>query len=82
MTKFEPQQPDSKDPPSLLQEVASSVKDQARTSLRWAAWGAGLGATVLGVAGFWFFAPVGFAIGAALGALVGGLGAWFVYVSI
>ena len=82
MTEFEPKQPESQEPPSLASVVVSSLKTGVRNSLRWAAWGAGLGAIVLGAAGFWFFGTTGLAYGAAVGAVAGGLGAWFFYLSI
>ena len=78
----EPKQPESHEPPSLASEVVSSLKAEFRSSLRWAMWGAGLGAIVLGAAGFWFFGATGLVYGAGLGAVAGGLGAWFFCLSI
>ncbi len=82
MTEFEPKQHKSQEPPSLAREVGSSLKTKVRRSLRWALWGGGLGAIVLGAAGFWFFGATGLAIGAAVGAVAGGVGAWFFYLDI
>ena len=82
MADLKPNQPQNETTTSLASEVVSGVKAEARNSLRWAAWGAGIGAVMLGAAGLWFFGPVGLAVGAAIGAIAGGLGAWFVYLSI
>lgn len=82
MTEFEPKHHKSPELPSLAREVGSGLKTEVRRSLRWAVWVAGLGATVLGAAGFWFLGLTGLAIGAAVGAVAGGLGAWFFYLDI
>ncbi|MCB9911703.1 MAG: hypothetical protein H6827_01775 [Planctomycetes bacterium] len=82
MTEFEPKQPEKKKSPSLASDVVSSLKAEVRNSLLWAVWGAGLGAIVLGAAGFWFFGSTGLAYGAGVGAIAGGLGAWFFCLNV
>ncbi len=82
MTDFEEQQQlERPGDPSLAREIGSSLKAEFRTSMRWAFWGAALGAIVLGAAGLWFFGTTGLAIGAAIGAVAAGLGAWFLYLN-
>ena len=63
-----------KDPNSFGPEVGTSLKREARTWLRFAAWGAGLAATALATAGFWFFGLTGLAVGAVIGAVGVGSG--------
>ncbi len=82
MSEFEPNQHESQKPDSLASEVLSGLKSEFVNSLQWALWGAGIGAIVLGVAGFWFFGVTGLALGAGVGAVAGGLAAWFFCLSI
>jgi hypothetical protein len=77
----EDKQPERQDPRSLAREVGSSLKAEVRSWLRWALWGAGFGAIALGAGGAWFFGATGFAYGAAIGAVAGGIGAWLLYLN-
>ncbi len=49
-------------------------------SLRWALWGAIIGALLLGGAGFWYFSWQGLGYGLLAGAVIGGVGAWLFYL--
>lgn len=82
MSESEPRPPKIPELSTLAREVGSSLGREFARSLRWAAWGAGLGALGLGATGFWFFGATGLAYGAAVGAVAGGLGAWFFYLNI
>ena len=82
MPYSEDKPPECQVPPSLAREVGSSLKAEFRHSLRWAAWGGGLGAVVLGAAGFWYFGATGLALGAVAGVVGGGVGAWLFCLSI
>lgn len=82
MTDSESQRPTSQRPTSLAREVAQGLKAEFRTSLRWALRGAGVGAVLLGAAGFWFFGPTGLALGAGVGAMAGGLAVWLFLLSV
>ncbi|MEM8885560.1 MAG: hypothetical protein AAGD14_15955 [Planctomycetota bacterium] len=62
--------------------MRDGVVEGAKSSLRWALGGAIVGALVLGVAGAWFAGVTGLGIGAAVGAVLGGIGAWWFYLQI
>ncbi|MCA8954342.1 MAG: hypothetical protein KDE27_32845 [Planctomycetes bacterium] len=79
MTHFENDPPEPPESPTFAQELGTGLKREVRTWLRFAMWGAGLGAIALGGAGLWYFGTVGLAIGAAIGAVGGGLGALAFY---
>jgi hypothetical protein len=64
----------------LARGLGVGLVEEGRTWLRFAGAGAGLGAIGLGGAGFWYFGLEAGAIGAAVGAVVGGLGAWLFYL--
>ncbi|MEZ5989275.1 MAG: hypothetical protein R3F30_09170 [Planctomycetota bacterium] len=72
---------EGQEPASFGREIGTGIREEVRSWLRWAAFGAGLGAVVLGVTGFWYFGATGLAIGAAMGAVVGGIGAWLLYLN-
>lgn len=82
MTDSESKRPERQEPPSFAREVGSGLKAEVRTSLRWAFWGAGLGAVVVGAVGFWLLGGTGLAYGAAVGAVAGGFGAWLFYLNV
>jgi len=69
-----------REPASLAREVGPSLKQETRSWLRWGAWGAVLGAVTLGAAGFWFFGTTGLLLGAAIGAVAGGIGSLLLYL--
>ena len=67
---------------TFAKEVLSGLKEEARTSLRWAIGGAIVGAVVLGGIGLIIFGLKGLLIGAGLGAVVGGVGLSLLYLNI
>lgn len=74
-------QPDHDDsqPGSFTQELGKQVGREARSALRWTARGAMLGAMVVGAFGLWYFSLMGLWIGAGIGAVGGGIGAFLFY---
>lgn len=65
-----------------LDGAKEGLREAATGSLKWMAGGALVGALALGGPGLVKFGPAGLAIGAVVGALVGGLGAWWFYLQI
>ena len=65
---------------AIKEGVKEGLIEEASSSLKWAGWGALIGAVALGLAGLIQFNPTIGAIGAALGAVVGGIGAWVFYL--
>ncbi len=82
----ESEEPDSTKNPSLAKEVGSEVKKglvkEARNTLKWGLGGAIAGGLVLGILGLVKFGVTGLWIGAIAGALIGGIGAVFFYLSV
>ena len=72
--------PEDPKPTSLTKDVArafgSGLVQGARSTLRCIAWGAAVGAVVLGAAGWWYFGMNGLMIGAGVGAVIGAIGFW------
>ena len=62
-------------PTSFAREVGKGLIEGGKSTLRWAGGGAVFGALALGGAGLWFFGVNGLLYGAAIGAVVGALGA-------
>ncbi len=67
---------------TFAKEVLSGLKEDARSSLRWAIGGAIAGAVVLGGIGLILFGLKGLLIGAGLGGAVGGIGVSWLYLNI
>ena len=64
---------------SFSRGLGKEIAQEARSWLRWALGGAVVGAVVLGGAGLWYFGFTGLWIGAGVGAVGGGLGAFLLY---
>jgi len=80
-------QPDdtSSQPESLAKETAKEVGKEllkeGKTTVKWGFWGAVVGAVALGGAGWFKFGTTMGLIGAGVGAVVGGIGAAWFYIS-
>ena len=70
---------------SLTKEVGRGVVkgllQEAKATLKWGVGGAMFGAAVLGGLGFWKFGTLGLGVGALAGAVLGGVGGIWVYLS-
>ena len=75
-----------KNPNSLLGDFACSIgrgiKEEGKRWLWWAGIGALICAVVLGSAGFALFGVEGLGPGVMAGAVIGGVGAWLLYLFI
>lgn len=69
------------EPDGFLKAVGKGIAEEAKFSLRWASWGALCGAVILGAGALDDFGPCGLLFGAALGALIGGIGTWIVVLT-
>ena len=70
---------DESRPESFTRGLGKAMGQEARSWLRWTLRGAVVGAIVLGGVGCWFFSLTGLWLGAGVGAIGGGLCAFFVY---
>ena len=61
-------------------DVGKGLLDDLGLSFRWALWGAMIGAVLLGGTGFWYFGWEGLGLGLLAGAVLGGVGAWLLYL--
>lgn len=66
---------------AIKEGVTEGVVEAGRSMLSWAVGGAFLGAAVLGGFGLYHLGTIGLAIGAAAGAVIGGVGSWAFYVT-
>jgi hypothetical protein len=66
-------------PETFTRQLGNEVGREARSWLRWTLRGAVVGAVTLAGFGFWYFGLMGLWIGGGLGAVAGGLGAFFLY---
>ncbi len=80
MTEQEPEKSDS-EWPGFWAYVGRSFADGAKESLRWFLIGAVIGAVVLGGVGAYYFGWTGLGIGLIAGAVIGGIGLWWMYMS-
>jgi hypothetical protein len=62
-------------------EVGKGLLKEGKTTVKWGFWGAVVGAVALGGAGWFKFGPKVGLIGAGVGAVVGGIGAAWFYIS-
>lgn len=76
MTPAQDPKPDEHEPTSFGREVGSALKDEARSGLRFAFWGAAFGALTLAAFGGWYFGW----IGAGVGGIAGGVAAAFLFL--
>ncbi len=79
-SKSTPSQPESL-AKETAKEVGKELLKEGKTTVKWGLWGAAVGAVALGGAGWFKFGPKVGLIGAGVGAVVGGIGAAWFYVS-
>jgi hypothetical protein len=66
---------------SFTKELGKGLLKEGKTTVKWGFWGAVVGAVALGGAGWFKFGPKVGLIGAAVGAVVGGIGAAWIYIT-
>ena len=70
---------DENQPESFTRALGKKLRQEARSCWRWVSRGAIVGAVVLGGIASWYFGLTGLWIGAGIGAVCGGVGAFLIY---